>query len=304
MRKSIKHQNLLWTNINSLDSKDANYIHEKFDIHHLNLEDCFSESEQPKIDEYGDYLFLVLRIPFYNKNKQKATVIKTQFFLGKDFLISIHDKKIDKVEKFFEKLRTKKETRDEYFSKGTSFILYKILSKTFDLLGTSLDNLLLKSRRLEKEIFETKDKRVLLKKIMDLKRDAILFRRLISPARFVLVSLEHKHKKYVKENFEFYFDDIVDSVEKIWSLLEALKETTENMQDTVESLISHETNDVIKVLTIFSAIMLPLTFITSFYGMNVHLPFEDSEYAFEIIGGITIFCAILMFIYFKIKKLL
>ena len=295
----MRQEGVLWMNITNPTEADAQYLRKKFKFHPLNLEDCLSKTERPKIDEYGKYLFMILHFPVWNPRLKRMSVAEVSFFLSSDFIIAIHSEKIPEISSFFEKI--KKKGKNDLFKKGTSFILYEILSNIFEKLPYTLDRLLKSSRKIEKEIFE-KGGRDLLKEIMNLKRDVIIFRRIISPERLVLAALEHKHKKYVRENSEFYFDDIVDNIERTWGSLEALKETIENLQETNENIISHETNNVIKILTIFSAIMLPITFVTSFYGMNIHLPFENSEYAGEIVLFFILMIGFGMFYFFRWKK--
>jgi len=301
MRQTMKHGDISWIDIAEPTAANAQYLKRKFKLHPLNLEDCLSKTERPKIDDHGDHLFIILHFPIWDERAKKLSVVEASFFLSSNFLITVHSGKIPEFSQIFKKQK-KANKKKEFFEKGTSFMLYEILSDIFDKLPYTLDRLLKRSRRIEREIFDGGAKKDLLLEIMNLKRDAILFRRIISPERLVLVALEHKHKKYVKENLELYFDDIVDDVERTWGGLEALKETIENLQETNENMISHETNHVIKILTVFSVIMLPTTFITSFYGMNIHLPFENSKYAPEIILGIIFLLGISMFGFFKWKK--
>ena len=303
MRQTIRKNGICWIDIINPSETDIHYLKKKFKFHPLNLEDCISKTERSKIDEYGKYLFMILHFPVWNQKLKRISVNQANFFLSADYIITIHSEKVPEISNFFTKV--KKKGKDDLFEKGTSFILYEILSNVFGKLSDTLDKVLSITRKIEKEIFDSSSatQKDLLREIMNIKRDIILFRRVISPERLVLVALEHKHKKYVKENLEFYFDDIVDDVERTWGNLEALKETIENLQETNENIMSHETNNVIKVLTIFSVIMLPITFITSFYGMNVHsLPFEKSEYAAEIIGASLVLIGVGMFSFFRWKR--
>ena len=124
----------------------------------------------------------------------------------------------------------------------------------------------------------------------------------MGPQRTVIAQLEHKNKRFLPENLDLYFDDLVDKVEKIWGNLESMKDLVISLQETNESIISHKTNDVIKVLTIFSATMLPLTVLTGFYGMNVDLPMGEHPVAyFLIIGGMAVI-SLTMLIFFKMKR--
>jgi magnesium transporter len=137
---------------------------------------------------------------------------------------------------------------------------------------------------------------------MILKRNIITMRSILQPQRTLIATLEHKNKKFVSEELALYFDDILDAIERQWALLDTAKEMIDALQSTHESWLSHKTNGVVKVLTIFSVLMLPLTFITSLYGMNVNLPLDESMHAFTIIVCCLLIVVAGMLLYFKRKK--
>ena len=124
----------------------------------------------------------------------------------------------------------------------------------------------------------------------------------MAPQRGVVAQIEHKNKKFLPHSLEVYFDDAVDKIEKIWSSLENMKELIESLQDTNESIISHTTNNVIKILTVFSVVMLPLTFLTGLYGMNVALPGAESGAIFMVLTGVMIGIVLTMLGFFKYKR--
>jgi len=156
---------------------------------------------------------------------------------------------------------------------------------------------------LEQEVFSLEYTKDRLKDILLLKKDLINFRRIIMPQRAVIAQLEHKNQKFLPEKLEVYFDDIVDKIEKIWNNIENLQELTTSVQESNESIISHNTNNIIKTLTILSVIMLPLTFITGFYGMNIHgLWYAESTNSVWLVAGLIAFVAFAMILYFKMRK--
>ena len=141
----------------------------------------------------------------------------------------------------------------------------------------------------------------LLREIMALKRNIITMRSILLPQRTLVATLEHKNKKFVSEELALYFDDILDAIERQWSLLDTDKELCEALQDTHGSWLSHKTNAVVKLLTIFSVTMLPLTVITGFYGMNVGLPFQAAEQTALGIIIVMLGIIIVMMAYFAKK---
>ena len=135
-----------------------------------------------------------------------------------------------------------------------------------------------------------------------IRRDVIAFRRIIKPLIPVIGSLERKQRPFLHEDMQEYFGDISDHLSKIWDTLEDFKEVIEGLSDTMNSLTNNRTNDIIKVLTIISVFLLPLTVISGIYGMNVNLPIQQHDLAFEIIIGFMILVVATMFAFFKWKK--
>ena len=303
MEKIIfKEKNFTWITINNPSEKSVAYLKKQYKFHPLDLEDCLSEIQRPKIDDYDDYLFIVLHIPVRTPRKKQLQTSELNIFVGPNFLITLH-KDNPTVKDVFEKCKKKKQVKEEYMKKGTGYFLYMIIDDLFESGFPLLDDLAKHISGLEVEVFDTDYSKDRLKEILLLKKDIINFRRIIMPQRAIIAQLEHKNKKFLPENLDVYFDDIVDKIEKMWNNLENSQELVASLQETNESIISHNTNNVIKILTIFSVVMLPLTFITGFYGMNVKpLPFIGGENPIAVIAGILIFIVVVMIAYFRYRK--
>lgn len=291
---------LTWIEINHPTEKEIEHLKKTYKFHHLDLEDCLSDNERPKIDDYDDYLFIVLQIP----SKQRAGIKTSEIdiFISQNFIITLHrDNQI--IKKLFENCRKNKKVKEEFMGKGSGYFLYKIIDDLFEAGFPLLDGLRRHMNELESEVFDRDYSKDRLKEILMLKKDIINFRRTIMPQRAIIAQLEHKNKKFLPENLDVYFDDIVDKIEKMWNSLENLQELTASLQETNESIISHNTNNIIKILTVFSVVMLPLTFITGFYGMNVSpLPLADTGAPAINITFILIGIVVVMMGFFKYKK--
>jgi magnesium transporter len=189
----------------------------------------------------------------------------------------------------------------EYLEHGTGFFLYQLMRHFFEGIFPLVDTMSKQLRRMEDELFESGDEVDLLKDILTLKRNIITMRSILLPQRTLVATLEHKNKRFASADLGLYFDDILDAIERQWSLLDTAKEMIDALQDTHESWLSHKTNEVIRVLTIFSVTMLPLNLIAGLYGMNVVLPFGNHPYAF--IGIILcLFCLTTGMMGFFIRK--
>lgn len=302
--EKIRHseQNFTWVNISRPDESTIQHLRRNYKFHPLDLEDILSEIQRPKIDDYEDYLFMILRIPVRSSRFRRLKSSDIKIFIGQKYLITIHNGD-PTINQTFQKCKKRKKMKDEYMGKGSGYLLYMITDDLFESCFPIRDNLARTLNEMEKDVFSSDYSRDRLKDILLLKKDIINFRRTIMPQRALIAQLEHKNKKFLPENLDVYFDDVVDKIEKIWNNLENLQELVASLQETNESIISHNTNNVIKILTIFSVVMLPLTFITGFYGMNVNgLPFAQTQNSVEIIIGIFIAVVVGMISYFKYKK--
>ncbi len=287
----------------SLDASEADLqeLQKKYDFHQLDIEDCLSKNERPKIEEYPHYLFCVVHVPVRSGARIQKEEI--EIFLGKDFIVTIAEGKSDVTRLLWQTLQQPGELRDAYFSKGPGFFLYTLLDKVFDGGFPLIDGMMRDLRTIETELFENEEGQLrVLRDILNLKRNIITMRSILFPQRAVIALLQHKNKDLIGEELDIYFDDVSDAIERQWALLDTAKEMSEALQDTHESWLGHRTNAVVRILTIFSVTMLPLTVLTGFYGMNVHLPYQDSPQAFGVIIVLMGMIVAGFFGYFAWKK--
>ncbi|MFL6035099.1 MAG: magnesium transporter CorA family protein, partial [Gaiellaceae bacterium] len=171
------------------------------------------------------------------------------------------------------------------FSKGSGRLLYEVLDDLFDYCFPILDKIGHKLDVIEDDMFEGLSSEVV-RDISNVKQEIISYRKIIKPERSTLRLLERHVERFLPEELELYFDDIVDAAERIWDLLDNYKEVVEALEDTNESVISHRQNRVLQILTIFSVVLLPLTLISGIFGMNVRFPGFDTHAAFWVIVGV------------------
>lgn len=299
--QTITYGSLTWENINNPTDKSVGYLSKKHKFHHLDLEDCLSKIQRPKIDEYEKYLFIVLHFPYYDKATDSIFQDEIDIFIGQSYIISLSpgNKVLNNI---FEKIKRRPTLRKQFMGSTSGYLLYNIIDEMFAACFPLLDNLTAEINEIEDAVFETEKPRDMLKDILSFKKDVITFRRIIIPQRTLVAQLEHKNKKFLPETLDVYFDDVVDKVERIFNNLETLRDIVASLQETNESILTHNTNNIIKILTIFSVIMLPLTFITGFYGMNINLPFAQHELAYGIVSGFLILVVATMLIFFHYKK--
>ena len=187
----------------------------------------------------------------------------------------------------FERCESSEEVRESLMSKGPGYLLYKIVDDSFDYCFPMLRKMGNKLERIEEEIFEGRSEEVV-RDISNAKQEIINFRKIIRPQRAVLRDLERTKQRYLAEDLELYFDDINDASERIWDMLENYKEVVEALEDTNESVLAHRVNDILRVLTSISVIVLPLTLVASVFGMNVQVPGEGSLTAFWLVVAVMV----------------
>jgi magnesium transporter len=283
----VEHDGLRWINIERPGPLDQAWLEEHFEFHPLDYEDVRSRNQRPKIDVYDDYLFIVLHFPVFDKQVGRLNTGELDVFVGPDFLITLPNVELQPVEYLFERCRTSEQAREELFSKGSGYLLYKVVDSAFDYCFPMLRKIGNKLDRLEEDIFEGRSQEVV-RDISNAKQEIINFRKIIRPERSVLRDLERTKQRYMAEDLEVYFDDIIDASERIWDMLENYKEVVEALEDTNEAVLSHRLNDILRVLTVISVVLLPLTLIASIWGMNVHVPGQGSIHAFWIIVGVMV----------------
>ena len=296
--ETIEALGLRWINIERPGATDRAWLEEHFEFHALDYEDVASRNQRPKIDEYDDYLFIVLHFPVFDKAVGRLNAAELDIFVGPDFLITLPNRPIPPVDYLFERCGSSEEMRDALLSKGPGYLLYKIVDDSFDYCFPMLRKMGNKLERIEEDIFLGRSEEVV-RDISNAKQEIINFRKIIRPQRPVLRDLERTKQRYMAEDIDIYFDDIVDASERIWDMLENYKEVVEALEDTNESVLAHRVNDVLRVLTAFSVVILPLTLIASIFGMNVRVPGEDSLAAFWAIIAAMVVLLATMLAYFR-----
>ncbi len=292
---------LTWIHLTAPTAEEASALQSRFGWHPLDLEDVLSKRQRPKIDEYPEYLFGVLHFPVYDKTVQRLNAGELDVFLGPSYLVTLPAVELLPVTRLFRRCYDEAELRDSLFGKGSGYLLYHVLDDLFDYCFPILDKIGHKLDTIEDEMFEGRSEEVV-RDISNVKQEIISYRKIIKPERATLRVLERHTRRFLPEELEVYFDDIVDAAERIWDLLDNYKEVVEGLESTNESVISHRQNDILRVLTIFSVVLLPLTLITGIFGMNVHFPgFGGSEAWWAIVGAMVVVLGGLLG-FFRYKK--
>jgi magnesium transporter len=292
---------LTWIHLNAPRPDEAAALAERFGWHVLDLEDVLSKRQRPKIDEYPEYLFAVLHFPVYDKAIQRLNAAELDAFIGPDYLVTLPTVELLPVTRLFLRCQEDAELRQSLFSRGSGYLLYHVLDDLFDYCFPILDKIGYKLGSLEDDVFEGRSEEVV-RDLSNAKQEIISYRKIIKPERSTLRQLERNVERFLPQDLEVYFDDIVDAAERIWDLLDNFKEVVEALEDTNESVISHKQNDVLRVLTVFSDILLPLTLISGIFGMNVHFPGFGTSVAFWSVIGMMAATVVVLIAFFRYKR--
>jgi len=278
----IEAAGLRWIHIEEPRLAHREWLEKHFNFHPLDFEDVYSRNQRPKLDSYDDYIFIVLHFPIFEKSTGRLLSAELDLFIGPDYLVTLPDTSLPPLGAMFERLKTREDLREQNFSKGSGYLLYRIVDANVDAAFPMLRKMGNKLDKLEDDIFEGRSSEIV-RELSNAKQEIINFRKIVRPQRAVLRDLERTKQRYLAEELEIYFDDISDAAERIWDTLANYKEVVEALESTNESVISHRLNDSFRILTAASVILLPLTLIASIYGMNVPVPGEDTPYSFWLI---------------------
>jgi magnesium transporter len=299
--ESVTLGELTWINIEQPTRLETDYLAQNYPFHPLDLDDCLSRIQRPKIDVYDDYLFLVFHFPVFNPEARVTTPSQVSVFIGQGYLITLHKGDLKPLVKLFNQCQTDEEIKQEHFGQGSGYLLYRVLDRLVDYCIPILNKIGGNIEEVEDNIF-SESMRGTVREISTLRRDVIAFRRIIWPMRAVIGSMEPKIRRFTQMDMEVYFGDMTDHVDKIWDALDEYKEIIEGLNDTYDSLATNRTNEVVRVLTTIATILLPLTVVASLYGMNIPLPFQESPLSFGLVFVIWIVIACGMLYFFRRKR--
>ena len=278
-----------------LDEIEA--IMSKYDFHELDKEAILEENQYARIDSYDDYLFIVLHFPKFEPNTERYIQNELNIFIAKDYLLTFRYYQSGTMRRVYDSYENGLEN-GEYLT--PAFLLYEIIEQYLEKTMKMLERFGKDLKTLERDLFNARGTE-LIKSIMNRKRNIITLKHMMKPQISVLKLIEIRMKERFSEEVELYFENLEDKLDKIFSEIQLLQENIDSMEDTLKSVFELETNTTIKYLTVFSAFMLPLTLVTSFFGMNVESGHFDNILITGSIILVTILFAVITYIFIKKK---
>jgi magnesium transporter len=288
----------VWVDLSDPVPDEVRLLSETFHFHELSIEDAIAEIHHPKVESYGDYLYLILHgIDF----KAREHVFRTQeidFFVGNQFLVTFHagtSRSIMRVAEICGR-------NDRVLGEGPSALLYRIIDTMVDNYRPEIEKLAGRLDGLEKEIFG-RPRPTIVKRILDYKRDIASLRRVVMPQRDAVARLARREFSQISEALSYRFRDVHDHLVRLADEAVYFHDRISSLLDAHLSNVSNQLNGVMKVLTIISTIFMPLTVLTGMYGMNVDLPHLPGGEAAQFwwIGGVMLLVCFAMLGFFRKK---
>lgn len=301
--RTIHSKNLRWVDITNPSGSEINWLKQNFKFEEEHYQSIRERQQRPHIDQGDKYNFIVLMFPVYHEETQEILPGEVDFFIGDDFLVTVHYKEIYTMEKLFSETRDDVLVKKENMSQGSGFLLYKVLELLFRRSYPILDFMSHDVEQIEKKIFHDSDANML-SQITLMKKNIIEFRKMMKTHRFVLEQLPLKKDPYLRfPESPAHYQDLFEYSHNIWDILDALKETVETLQDTSLTLATHRLNEITRIFTILSVIVIPATLIAFWFGVgNDHIPFGSHPFGFWIIGGLMILASFSLLLIAKFKK--
>ena len=299
--QQIKADGFSWIDIHEPNADDILKVQKKFNLHPIIIEEFSTPTLRPKATEYDGCLFLTIHVPLFDVNLKTTYPGELDIVIANDALITAHDEDIWQLTEFFNDLKKDKKKQLKYMSASPASLLHYIIEMLLESCFPKLDHISKKLDNIETEIFAGNEKDMVLE-ISMVKRDILNFRRTLKPQRSVIESLTQRNYSLITPEVKPYFQDLIGTNIRVWNSLESAKETIESLEATNNSLLSNKLDMTMKVLTIFSAILLPLTVYSNVMSMSVNIPLHTSPNAFWIHASIMLVLALFTVLLFKIRK--
>ena len=301
--KAIHTKNLRWIDCINPGDAELKFLKENFNFHPLDFQDITSTSQHPKIEQRDDYHFLVLLFPVFNKTTREIHPSEVDFFISKDYLVTIHDGSMYTLVQMFQNISEHDSLRVQYMGKNSGYLLFQTLEALFRRSFPILDHINKDMSEIEDTIFADLSLKML-EKISMMKRNIIDFRRIMKTHHLILKKMMMTKDSYmVFHDSKSYYAKLLEHSENIWDILAIQKETVDALQDANQSLATNHLNQITKLITIFSGLFLPATLIIFIFQLDLPgMPFRENSNAFWIVLCLAALASTAMVAYFKRKK--
>ncbi len=302
MRTLIKGPKVTWVDIQNPTEEDVEFLRETYSLHPVILKEIIPPSWRAKVEVFPSYLFLVLHHPAYSKETKKTRPRELDIIVTKDTIITIHYSSILPIKALLDKCNLYEESKKAYMGQTAGHLLYYLLDHFWEDCLTKISRINTKITNIEEQIFDGKES-AMVKDISLARADILDFSRIITPQQDILQSLNDIGTKFFGKDTGPYFSKIIGNYTRCKNELETQKEAVGALEETNNSLLNKKINEIIKLLTMFSVIVFPLTLLAGIFGMNTeYLPFVGGPNDFWIISGIMLAGIAGMILFFRKQR--
>ena len=302
MRKEFQTNGLKWVHISKPISEDIEFINSLFLFNPFVAESIIAPTLHPLVDDFEDHLFLIMHFPIIYKDWQSNETAEVDFLITKNLLVTVTYTDFENIEQIFDLFNDNEKLKKQITRHHTGFMLHYIIDHMFQKLINHLDFMEGEITKIEDRIFEKRNVKMI-EEISHIRRDILDFRRPLKPQSAVIKMFSEKAERFFGKPMAPYLTDIIVTEDRIMGIIENQKETVDSLYQTNESLMSSNISNIISVLTIFSAVIMPLNLLASLWGMNQRvMPLRDGQFDFWIVAGFMAIVAALLLILFKKKR--
>jgi magnesium transporter len=288
----------VWVDLSDPSPDDARILTDVFHFHELSVEDALAETHHPKVESYGEYLYLILHGIDFSAREHTFKTQDIDFFLGERYLVTVHPG----VSRSIRQVSEVCDRNARVLGEGPAALLYRIVDTMVDNYRPEVEKLSERLDDIEKEVFEHPTPK-LARRILDFKRDVASLRRIVLPQRDAVGRLARREFSLISEQMAYRFRDVHDHLVRLADEAMFFQDRITSLLDAYLSNVSNQLNSVMKVLTVIATIFMPLTVLTGMWGMNVPLPhLPGGEHAqFWWITLLMLFISIVMLWFFRKK---
>lgn len=340
--QTVKFNNTSFVNVVRPGDLEIKYLINNFGFSKLHLEDYIHRSQVPKIETFKNYSLIVLDFPAFETNDQNSnqksnnngkhsawdvlhvspppltslpllqfssgekrkviTSSQVVFFIGKDFLVVLHSSRLSHINEIFALCQKALKYRNDFLGQGPVFLTYKIIDSLVDASFLTVNEITAMIDKIDRQ-FENRWAQNPLEETSLTRRNIVVFHTIIKPSLTLFRQLSEGEHKELNDIMKPYWGNILNHLQRVWYRLEDCRELIEGISESNESLIASKTNQIVMVLTIFSAIILPLNLLASIYGMNIAgLPYANESFSFIFLFGIMTVVTVGMLLVFKWRR--
>jgi magnesium transporter len=291
-----------WTNLVQANQTDLNQLQVRYpQFHALHLHDCITELEFPKLDHEDNYLFIVIHIPWLDATENLYHAAEVDIFVASGTLVTSHPGCLEPLDEMFAEAEANTAVREQLLGGGASPLLYELFKRLISSCYPPLHEVNHKIHHIEDNLFSN-DTPHILHEIAQVRRDVIALRHILKPQLEIVRQLESGNWPFIQGKLDPYWGDIGDHLAQLQARLEEHNEVLSGLSDTIDTLASHRIDEVVRLLTIVTLLTVPLTVLSTIFGMNVQLPYGGHPMPFYLINVMGIFVTVLVIWYLRYRR--